>query len=186
MDTGATYLLSLRLLVFILPFVLVSYPFFINQRFPVRGPFRFFYYPLVSLMGCFIALFFLFALEFMKVRAQISFALPTDGALPFSKLPWGRLVLELRLPDAGGHAPEVVFSWFGRFSDACTAYWARRSASGSSIKVVLVLFTMLWTPAVTWLKRHLPQSVPYQVVASFSLASASVSAAYLGLSYFLR
>ncbi|MBN8215339.1 MAG: hypothetical protein J0L75_01805 [Spirochaetes bacterium] len=49
-----------------------------------------------------------------------------------------------------------------------------------------MLFTMLWTPAVTWLKRHLPQSVPYQVVASFSLAAASVTATYLGLSSFLR
>jgi hypothetical protein len=180
-SSGNSFLVAMRLFLLILPLILVSFPFFINQRFPVRGIFRYFFYPLCAALGLFITLLFIAILEFLRLRGELGFSLPAGAMLPFSKVPMGALVLDLRLPDASGHSTRLVVEWFSRFSDGTISLWSRAVVLGFSLKASLVIFAILWTPAVCWFKRRLPQSLAYQSVASFALASASVLSAYSGL-----
>lgn len=171
----------MRLFLLCLPFILVSFPFFINQRFPVRGIFRYFFYPLCAVLGMFLALLFIAILEFLRLRGELGFSLPAGATLPFSKVPLGVLALDLRLPDASGHSTRLMVEWVSRFSDGTISLWSRAVVLGLSLKATLVVFAMVWTPAVCWAKRKLPQSLAYQSVSSFALAAVSVLSAYAGL-----
>lgn len=175
--TGICFL-SLRALVFLTPFILISFPFWIDERFPVRGVFRFFFYPMVAAIALLLALFLLGAGEFLRIRLEVLWNAGPGAALPWSRAPLPILTLDLLLPDPGSRP--LTFTMLSRLSDRLLKIYLSAKVWGLNPKVWVLSFAALYTPLMVFVMRALPQGRAYQYTAAFAMAW-TLSAIFYGL-----
>lgn len=162
------WFLALRALVFLTPFILISFPFWIDERFPVRGLFRFFFYPMVAAVAVLIALFLLGAGEFLRIKLEVMWNAGPGAPLPWSRAPLPILTLDLLLPDPGNRP--LTLAVVSRLSDRLLKIYLSAKVWGLSPKVWVISFSALYTPLMVFVMRALPQGRAYQYTAAFAMA----------------
>lgn len=174
---GGIWFLILRSLVFITPFILLVYPFWIDERFAVRGTFRFFFYPMVSLFGVLCALVLVGAVLLAVTRLEVALHLPPGHPLPWASAPLPELRLNLSLSLGEAAAPLPV-PFFEQLSSRLLAVSAKPVFLGLNPKWWILIFAALYTPLVVWLMRSLPSGRAYQFTAAFASSWTLVAVAY--------
>ncbi len=162
------------ILVTILPFLVLIYPFALSQKIVVRGFLGYFYYPLTLVVAMVFLVIYFALLEFIHIRLLLSAGLTMQQQFDFGKLNFPIFQFYLFLPNADGVSQPFIWDGLNPLIKHSLALQEKLKWHTLTSHHLLTLIFSAHLFLTTFIKRNISQNERYQNLLSWSLGNTSV------------